>query len=179
MGGASVKAVACRRAAEPQQGAPYVRLPGWTWAAAAVYHGSKCISSSLCLLHAGLRLVLGVGGMLGRVPLAPATVPSLSPPLALGLTLCWLSLHLSPLVGTKPSVRQARLKTPLTANGITLSRKPARRIQIFEKLELIPTNRGFGSGWAGQWEAEPEEALVVVSISQERKPAPEFLQHQG
>lgn len=85
------------------------RLPGWVWAAAAaaVYHGSKCISSSLCLLHTGLglRLVLG----LGRLPLAPATVPSLSPPLALGmgLTLCWLSLHLSPSVRTKPMVRQA------------------------------------------------------------------------
>lgn len=89
-------------------------LPGWAWAAAAaaVYHGSKCISSSLCLLHAGLglRLVLGLGRMLGRLPLAPATVPSLSPALALamGLTLCWLSLHLSPSVGTKPMVRQAR-----------------------------------------------------------------------
>lgn len=84
-------------------------LPGWACAAAAaaVHHGSKCISSSLCLLHTGLglRLVLG----LGRLPLAPATIPSLSPPLALGrgLTLCWLSLHLSPLVGTKPTVRRA------------------------------------------------------------------------
>lgn len=88
------------------------RLPGWAWAtaAAAVYHGSRCISSSLCLLHAGLglRLVLGLGRTPARPPLAPVTVPSLSPPLALGvgLTLCWLSLHLSPSVGTKPAVRQ-------------------------------------------------------------------------
>lgn len=107
----------CRRllwqAAEA--GAVRAWLPGWAWAAAAaaVYHGSKCISSSLCLLHTGLglglRLVLGLGRMLGRLPLAPATVPSLSPPLALGmgLTLCWLSLHLRPSVGTKPMVRQA------------------------------------------------------------------------
>lgn len=129
---------------------PTVRLPGWTWAAAAaaaVYHGSKCISSSLCLLHTGLRLVLG----LGRVPLAPATVPSLSPPLALGLTLCWLSLHLSPSGGTEPTVRQAGSKTPLTANGTRLSRKPAWRIQVLKKGGLIPANRTRSeSVWAGQ-----------------------------
>ena len=102
-----------------QAGAGGTRLPGWAWAAAAaaVYHGSKCISSSLCLLQTGLglRLVLGLGRMLGRLPLDPATVLSLSPPLALGmgLTLCWLSLHLSPSVGIKPIVRQATAKASI------------------------------------------------------------------
>lgn len=68
-----------------------------------MYQGRRCISSSLCRLHAGVRLALGEG----RVPLDPATGPSLSPPLALGLTLCWLSVHLSPSGGTEAAVRKA------------------------------------------------------------------------
>jgi len=79
-------------------------LPGWAWAAAAAYHGSRCISSSLCLLHTGLglglRLVLG----LGRQPLAPATGPP-SRARGAGLTPCWLSLHLSPSGGSGQNQR--------------------------------------------------------------------------
>lgn len=90
-----------------------VGLPEWAWAAAAaaVYQGSKCISSSLCLLHTGLGLRLASG-------------PSLSPPLALdrGLTLCWLSLHLSPSVRTEAVVSRPQ---PEIREGETHNHTPS------------------------------------------------------